>query len=236
MKPEADRKAYFRAIEEEFARHRGAPMLLSPRDWSLVGEWHQAHIPLWLVLQGMQNVFNAFARRGPQPRRINSLSYCRQEIETLFDLYRALRAAEAGRPRPEGGEQTGRLVSRHIGRLIRRLREAMARASAAGHDSLVGSLASAAAEIKRLRKDSKSGAIPPDQLEDLLRQVDSAALEGARASLTAEESAWLEAETERRVVEQKDRMTSEGYAATRQAIHSSLLRQQRHMPRLSLFD
>jgi hypothetical protein len=183
-----------------------------------------------------REAFDAFERRASRSRRINSLSYCRQEIETLSDLHRALHAAEAGQPRPDVGDRTGRLVSRHLGRLIRRLREAMALASEAGRDALVGSLASVAAELRRLRKDARSGSSAPDQLEDLLRQMDASVLEAARASLTAEESAWMEAEADRRVADQKGLMTSGGLAATRLAIQSRLLRQQRNLPRLTLFD
>ena len=66
---------YYRAIEEEFVRRRGAALLLSPRDWTLIGTWHEAGIPLRIVLQGIASVFDAFERRAPAGRRINSLSY-----------------------------------------------------------------------------------------------------------------------------------------------------------------
>ncbi len=54
---------YYRAVEEEFLRRRGAPLLLSPRDWALIGDWQAAGIPLRIVLQGIANVFDAFERR-----------------------------------------------------------------------------------------------------------------------------------------------------------------------------
>src|SRR4029077_10459400 len=53
---------YFRAVEEEFVRRRGAAMLLSPRDWSLIGEWQEAGVPLRVVLQAINNIFDAFER------------------------------------------------------------------------------------------------------------------------------------------------------------------------------
>lgn len=234
MTPADDRGKYFRAIEEEFSRRRSAPMLLSPRDWSLIGTWHEAGIPIWIVLQGIANVFDAFERRAPEPRRINSLSYCRQEIETLYEIYRTVRATEAGAPGP--GEPPERIVARHMGRLTRRLRETMSIASEAGHDALVAALATASAELKRLRREARAGDVALHGLEDRLRRIDEAVLAGARASLTDEETRQLRDDTDGRLAGPKGRMTPEGYASTRSAAEGTLLRRLRALPRLTLFD
>src|SRR3989454_7723003 len=113
MTPGEAADQYFGAIEEEFVRGRGAAMLLSPRDWSLIGEWKEAGVPLRVVLQGITNVFDSFAGRAPTGRRINSLSYCRQEVQVLHEIYRSLHAVEAGRPAPGGRseEHTSELQS-----------------------------------------------------------------------------------------------------------------------------
>ncbi len=236
MTAPVDRKSYFRAIEEEFVRRRGAPMLLSPRDWSLIEAWRGGGVPLRLVLQGIANVFDSFESRTPGSRRINSLAYCRQEVETLFQLYRTLRAAEAGAPADGSGEPPGRIMARHLGRLARRLKEAMAVASEAGHDVLVGTLASAAAELKRLRRDARSGAATPPEVEESLRGFDASVVEGARRSLSEEESAQMTSEIERGLESGTGRMTSEAYAATRSAAEAAILRRIRRIPRLTLFD
>ena len=49
-------------------------MLLSPRDWSLIGEWIDIGVPLRVVLQAIDNIFDAFERRVPagQTLRIRS--------------------------------------------------------------------------------------------------------------------------------------------------------------------
>ncbi|HXH27588.1 MAG TPA: hypothetical protein VNL37_00990, partial [Candidatus Polarisedimenticolia bacterium] len=60
-----DEEPYFRAIEAEFVRRRGAAMLLSPRDWALMGTWHRSGVPLRVVLQAIGNVSDAFERRAP---------------------------------------------------------------------------------------------------------------------------------------------------------------------------
>jgi len=228
--------AYFRAVEEEFARRRGASMILSPRDWALIGEWKEAAVPLRVVLQAINNVFDAFARRTPAGRRINSLSYCKQEVVALHDLYRTLHAVEAGRP---GGPDDSSGISaavRHLGRLARRVRVSMALASESGRDPLVACLARAAAEMKHLRREIKGGTLGPHFLEERLRRLDEELLDAARASLPAGEAATIDSAADRALGRAAARMSPEARERTRRAHQARLLRESAGLPRLTLFD
>jgi hypothetical protein len=225
---------YFRAVEEEFVRRRGAALLLSPRDWALIGEWKEAGVPLRVVLQGIGNVFDAFERRAPAGRRINSLSYCRQEVVSLNDLYHVLHAAEAGRPDPSADPAAA--VGRHLNRLARQVRAAMIAASRTGRDALVGPLAGVAAEMKRLRVEVKEGRVDPRGLEDRLRRLDEEILSAARASMPRDDLKALEAEIDRDLGPAALRMTSEAGERTRKALLARRLRSWAVLPRLTLFD
>jgi len=231
-----DPDAYYRAIEEEFLRRRKAPMLLSPRDWALIGAWREAGIPLRIVLQGIDNVFEAFESRPHAPaRRINSLSYCRQEVLSLHHLHQGLQAVEAGRPAGTGSEAAAG-VARHLGRLARRVRQAMVAASEARLDPLVAALAAAAADLKRLRAETRAGSFQPSRLEEALHRLDEGNLDAARRALPEKEVAALEAEGARDLEAERARMTSEGFAATRRALVARALRRRCRLPRLTLFD
>jgi hypothetical protein len=227
---------YYRAVEEAFVRRRGAAMLLSPRDWSLIGEWKEAGIPLRVVLQGIDNIFDAFERRAPAGRRINSLSYCRQEVLALHELYHVLHAAEAGRPTSVARTAGGGAAVRHLGRLARRVREAMAVASEAGRDRLVGCLAEVAAELKHLRKDIKGGISDPHALEERLRRFDDNLLAATRDALAGSELAGLERAADLALGRAGDRMTPEARERTRRTALAALLRRAVGLPRLTLFD
>jgi hypothetical protein len=227
---------YYRAVEEEFVRRRGAAMLLSPRDWSLIGEWKEAGVPLRVVLQAIDNIFDAFERRAPRGRRINSLSYCRQEVLALDELYRTLHAVEAGRPRAPEDAAAVAAAAGHLGRLGRRVRAAMAPASQAGRDPLVASLARVAAELKGLRREIKSGVLAPHLLEERLRQFDEELLAALRASLRPEEMSPLEEAAHRALGRAAERMTREARDRTRRARLARLLRESAALPRLTLFD
>jgi hypothetical protein len=66
--------AYLRAIEDRFARLRGTPFLLRPKDMALMRRWWADGIPLIAVLAGMQEVFERRAEAGNDP--VSSLAYC----------------------------------------------------------------------------------------------------------------------------------------------------------------
>ena len=228
---------YLLAIEETFNRRRGAPHLLSPRDWALADAWRRDGVPLRLVLQGIENCFDAFERRAPGPRRINSLSYCRQEVASLHEIDLTVHAVEAGRPPGAAPDASGTAaVVRHLGRLQRSARAALSAASAAGRDRLVGRLAVAASELKRLRKEIRAGGFDPRGLEDTLRRLDDDLLDGARAALPPEELARLAARAEADAGPALGRMTREARDRTRRLHEGRLIREACLLPRLTLFD
>lgn len=241
MKDRGEPDEYYRAIEEEFVRRRGSSMLLSPRDWGLIGAWKEAGIPLRIVLQGITNVFDAFERRPsggtPSARRINSLSYCRQEVLAIDELYRTLQAAEAGRREPAGAPtERSLVVRRHLGKLHRAVRSAMAAAAAAHHDPLVACLARAAAEIRNLCKETKGGTFDPRGIEDQLCRLDDGLFEEACSVLPATEVRAMEAAADRALETERSRMRPEAFEATRRTLLARGLRQRCRIPRLTLFD
>lgn len=239
MTPDGDsgrEDPYLLAIEETFNRRRGAPHLLSPRDWAMADAWRQAGVPLRIVLQGIENCFDAFERRGPGPRRINSLSYCRQEVLSLHDLYLGLHGPEAGRPAVPAQDGAPRLA-KHLGRLIRRLREAATAASADGRDPLVGALAESAAEVRRLRKSLQGdGGADPAAVEATLARLDALLVERAQSTLTDEERVAVDREIESALGDAGGTMSASALEATRAAARARRIRQRARLPRLSLFD
>ena len=236
MSPTPDPDPYYQAIEEAFNRRRGAPLLLSPRDWSLIGDWKRAGVPLRIALLGIENVFDSFARRAPTARRINSLSYCRQEVLGLYELYLGLHAPAAGRDPGAAPPDPARALARHLTRLARRLKEALAAASAAGGDRLVGAIAESAAEIRRIRRSLKTAPPDPVAVEQALARLDDGLILVARTALDAPALAALEAEADTALGPGRERMTAAALESTRRAALARLVRRDAGIPRLSLFD
>jgi hypothetical protein len=83
--------AWFQAVEEIFVRLRGAPLLLSPADWQVARRWHQDGVPLDLVRQALEQVFEKRRERGTKGK-INSLRYCAPAVEAAWAELRELTA------------------------------------------------------------------------------------------------------------------------------------------------
>src|SRR5262249_22647585 len=67
---------------------RGKHMLISALDWALVESWKNAGIPLHIVLRAINEAFDAYDARADKHRRVNSIFYCQQQVESAFADYR----------------------------------------------------------------------------------------------------------------------------------------------------
>ena len=107
---------YFEAIEEEFIRLRGTPLLLNPADWQLAQGWKKQGVPLFLVLESIREVFARRAERqaaSPEApkRRVSSLRYCRASVEKAWAEHRELGAAPPVRRRQATIDVPARLAA-----------------------------------------------------------------------------------------------------------------------------
>lgn len=78
---------YFLEIESHFARRRGTPFILSPKDWSVMKQWAVDGVPLPVVIEALDSVFDKQETKG---KKVNSLYYCRHAIKELWDERREL--------------------------------------------------------------------------------------------------------------------------------------------------
>lgn len=85
---------YFTDIEAHFAHRRGTPFVLSAKDWALMKEWHDGGVPLPVVIEAIDSVFDKQDGKG---RKVNGLRYCRHAVKELWNERRELQigAAEA---------------------------------------------------------------------------------------------------------------------------------------------
>ena len=93
--------AYFRLIEDEFLRLRGAVGLLSSADWTIADSWRVAGVPAELVLATLADVWRKRQERGGSLRRISSLKYFSPAVFAAWEEVRLLqgpRSEQAPRP------------------------------------------------------------------------------------------------------------------------------------------
>ena len=75
---------YFLEIEAHFAARRGTPFILSAKDWVLMKKWRDDGVPLAVVLEAIDSVFEKNEASGRR-KVINSLSYCRHAVKELWN-------------------------------------------------------------------------------------------------------------------------------------------------------
>lgn len=114
--PGSGDRDYFEAIEEEFIRLRGAPLLLSPADWRLARQWRRDGVPLDLVLESIREVFARRAERAAASpdapkRRVSSLRYCRPAVEKAWAAHQELGPVPPVRRRPSAIDVPAKLVA-----------------------------------------------------------------------------------------------------------------------------
>ena len=75
---------YYTEIESHFALRRGTPFVLSAKDWHLMKRWHDDGIPLPIIIEAIDTVFEKNETSG-RKKTISSLSYCRHAVKELWD-------------------------------------------------------------------------------------------------------------------------------------------------------
>lgn len=84
---------YFLEIEAHFARRRGTPFILNAKDWALMQQWAADGIPLPVVIEALDAVFDKQEAKG---KSVSSLSYCKHAVKELWDERRALQVGAEG--------------------------------------------------------------------------------------------------------------------------------------------
>jgi hypothetical protein len=82
---------YFIEIEGHFAQRRGTPFVLSAKDWMLMKKWREEGVPLPVVIEAIDTVFETNETSGRR-KVISSLSYCRHAVKEIWDERRELYA------------------------------------------------------------------------------------------------------------------------------------------------
>ena len=107
MAPDDD---YFLEIEAHFGARRKKYLLFSALDVALVKEWKDAGIPLPVVIEAIDSVFEKNETSG-RKKSINSLRYCRHAVKELWNDRKELQVgAAAETPEIAPGEILSRLA------------------------------------------------------------------------------------------------------------------------------
>jgi hypothetical protein len=85
---------YFLEIESHFALRRNTPFILSAKDWALMKQWHTDGVPLPVVIEAIDTVFEKNETSGRR-KTISSLSYCKHAVKDLWSERKELYIGDA---------------------------------------------------------------------------------------------------------------------------------------------
>jgi hypothetical protein len=242
---------YFTEIEEEFVRRRGKPLLISPMDWALIESWKNAGIPLHVVLRAINQAFDAYDARARKYRKVNSVFYCQQEVESMFADYR-LAQVGAGADAESHKQARGHkrkaatadlapafpkpVLMDFVARSDRELAGAAMLASRAERQELEAAVERARARLSDLAKAIETSAlVDTEAVEKDLDGIDRMLLGALKAACGEAGLARLRAEADGQLQSYRKKMDRSIYDQTVENFVSRRLRESFQVPRLSLF-
>jgi biotin-(acetyl-CoA carboxylase) ligase len=216
LSPEPD---YYQDVESYFVARRGSPLFISPSEWDLVWRWEQLGIPLAVVKEGIDRVFDR-PRTLLKPRR---LSYCRQTVEAAF---RRFREAKLGERAPKA-ELADSGAAARLQEITSRLGEL-----AGAHSGLARLCESASSAVESMVERVDEA---PEEVERELAALDGTLIAGCEAVLEEAERAALRREAESSLESYRERMPEKIYLAALESAFRRRLRKKLGVPTMSLY-
>lgn len=239
---------YFTEVEEEFVRRRGKPMFISPMDWALVESWKTAGIPLHVVLRAINEAFDVYDARQTRFRKVNSIFYCEQAVETMFAEYRLSQVGAAqespqqslARPHTDSRSATSAFSKETLIDFItfsdRELGAAEGRAVEANQLEVVSAINRARKRLGEIAREIEGAAQVCDEaLEHDLDAIDRMLLKAVNFSMSEEQLREIRADAEAQLKVYKKKIDEKIYKKTVENFVSRRLREINLIPRLSLF-
>ncbi|HVF91809.1 MAG TPA: hypothetical protein VNH22_17215 [Blastocatellia bacterium] len=247
---------YFTEIEEEFVRRRGKPLLISPMDWALVESWKSAGIPLHVVVRAINQAFDSYDSRPRRTRKVNSIFYCQQEVETVFAEYRLSQvgappgsaatpqASEAAASESKSREAKAaqppafprEMLLEFLTRCDNELADSEQAASGSGLRPIADGVSRARLRLKELIQHvSASSRIDSEGLEHDLDSIDRMLLASIVSSTSEGDLKSVMEQAESELQAYRKKMDKDIYQQTVNNLVSRRLRAINRVPRLSLF-
>jgi len=238
---------YFTEIEQEFVKRRGSHMWVSPLDWALIENWKQRGIPLHIVLRGVNSSFDGYDQRKHRGRKVNTLFFCSQEVEAMFEEYSGSRvggasagsvAASEASSNGDGGNGDSpfgapRLIAylRENCETLDRLRDRQESGSVL-EDTFARTAERLAQIVETLQENP---AVSPELLEMDLTMIEEVILDGLKEQAGEARLGELRKEGKQQLRAYKQTMERGIYDQTLDNFIARQLREEYRVPRLSLF-
>jgi hypothetical protein len=216
---------YFSEIEEAFIRRRGRSLLLSPIDWALIESWKERGVPLHIVLHGIENVFDTAEQKAKSKRSPKTLMYCRDEIESLYEEWRDRQVGKSDSESPVKNAQfSDESIREHLQSASNQLEAALKSASGDFQETLERAIS----RLKEARETYADAETLENALGDIEKTID-------QALIADFSNPQIESEVNQQLAPYKKKMDAATFTRTFELMLLKRLREERSIPRLSLF-
>jgi len=228
---------YFTEIEMRYLQRRGAGLLLSTLDWSLIETWKDAGVPLEAALRGIDAAFDRWEQRRSKTRKVNSLAYCSQEVLAAAEEMREA-AGEAVGAEPTAKSRAGEgfeaeVVAAFLRRNADLLEGAKVPESARTLRPVVQDAAGSLRQLAEQTAQKSSGRL--EVLEQRLTVLEEKLFAGLLTSTPDDEVVRIRVEADRELAPYRRKMSGAQIdQLLKQYLHKRLL-ENYGLPRLSLF-
>lgn len=201
--------SYFTEIEGHFALRRGTPFVVSAKDWALMKEWGALGIPLPIVIEAIDAVFDKNESSGRR-KVISSLGYCRHAVKELWNERKELSVGAGVTPEESPGAALDQLAVEVEG-------------------SGVPAVARFADAIRSLAAEKS---VP--RIEERLIEIEREIIDVALGAATPEERTAIGEEIAR-MLGDTSKLDEKTRARTEEANRRRIVRDRFGVPRLTLF-
>jgi len=215
---------YYQEVESYFVARRGSPLFITPSEWDLVGRWEQLGIPLVVVKEGIDRVFER-PKTLLKPRR---LGYCRQTVEAAFRRFRESSLGGSG----EGTAPEDSGAEAHLLQISSRLR-AVAAAWSETERTLALFLERTSDAVRSLSERAETA---PGEVERELAALDGKLVVECEAVLGDAARDELRREAESSLESYRERMPEKIHRAALESGYRRRLRKKLDLPTLSLYS
>ncbi len=217
-------------------------------DWALVESWKNAGIPLHLVLRAINQAFDSYDSRPRKYRKVNSMFYCQQEVESLYAEYRLaqvgaspLESNPAAQPSRRKGKQQAPPFPKDVlidflGRSDQELARAETAAKRAERNLVVIAVERARTRLKEIKDYLEaSETADAEAIEKDLDAIDRMILDSLLKTSGESGVAAMRDEAASQLRAYRSKMDKLIYEQTLQNFVFRRLREANSVPRLSLF-
>lgn len=235
---------YHTEVEEFFVSKRGAPMLLSPLDWSLVESWRTMGIPLHVVLRSINKCFESYKVDSSRGKRVNTIFYCHQEVLASFKDYvesqvggSASNDTTTNNNKKEANSNFSKQqIIGYITECCEELEQARLSATQQGYETLGETLNRAIDRLVELtQRLENTSFIDTEKLETDLTVLEEIIYQNLRQNIPIQELKEIEKEAVNQLRLHKKNMEEKVYKQTLESFMAKRLREKFFIPRLSLF-